>query len=168
MLRFVRTQPILRGVLIVWLVSYATMGITLRAMVPFPLPMYLVIMALSTLLTGALPYLADRLLAPRLGGFVATLLFPLAVAAMDFLSASTNPMVSIGAFAYSISGDLIGWLAVAGLAGMFALVMIRHHGTGQRRAPEPFLISRMIVAAMKGARREEQQHLLFDRCAARP
>ncbi len=53
---------------------------------------------------------------------------------MDFLSASTNPMVSIGAFAYSISGDLIGWLAVAGLAGMFALVMIRHHGTGQRRA----------------------------------
>jgi len=84
LLRFMRTKRVLRAFILVWLAIYVTAAITWRDILGFglPPPIYLVIMAINTLLGGGLPYLADRLLAPRLRGFAATLIFPLAVTAM--------------------------------------------------------------------------------------
>ncbi len=78
MLRFMRTQKVWRGFILVWLSTFVTLGITLRNMLPLPSPMYLPTIAFSALTVGALPFLADRLLAHRLKGFAATLVFPLA------------------------------------------------------------------------------------------
>lgn len=122
-LRFVRTQKVWRGFLLVWLASFATLSIIMRGMIPFPLPMYLVTIAISALMINALPYLADRLLAHRLRGFAATLVFPLAVTAMDFISVATSPMGSIGAQAYAQHGNL-AFLQLLSITGMWGITFL--------------------------------------------
>ncbi|MCK4464908.1 MAG: hypothetical protein KAU83_04280, partial [Bacteroidales bacterium] len=119
-LRFMRTQRVWLGFILVWLSSYVTLGITLRDMLPLPLPMYLISMAISTLMVFALPYLADRLLAHRLKGFASTLVFPLAVTAMDFIGATTNPMGSLGAYAYALNDNLV-LLQLLSITGMWGI-----------------------------------------------
>ena len=85
LLRFVRTQRPLPGLLLAWLVRFAV-----AAVVPSGLFLLSGIgyYALVLLLAGLsmLPYLADRLLTPRLQGFVATLVFPLAFTTFEYLS----------------------------------------------------------------------------------
>lgn len=122
-LRFMRTQRVWLGFILVWLSSYVTLGITLRDMLPLPLPMYLISMAISTLMIGALPYLADRLLAHRLKGFASTLVFPLAVTAMDFIGATTNPMGSLGAYAYALNDNLV-LLQLLSITGMWGITFL--------------------------------------------
>jgi apolipoprotein N-acyltransferase len=124
MLRFMRTQKVWRGFILVWLSTFVTLGITLRNMLPLPSPMYLPTIAFSALTVGALPFLADRLLAHRLKGFAATLVFPLAVTAMDFIGATTSPMGSIGAQAYAQYGNLalMQLLSITGMWGITFLV----------------------------------------------
>jgi apolipoprotein N-acyltransferase len=89
-----------------------------------PIPVNLVILGIGTLTTVGLSYLADRLLAPRLKGFAATFVFPLAVTALDFLSVTTSPMGSFGAQAYTQYGNLafMQLLSVTGMWGVTFLV----------------------------------------------
>jgi len=75
LIRFARTQRAALGLLVLTLVSVAAMTIASRDIVEWP----------TVLLTGgtfglayALPYVADRLLATRLGGLARTLVFPAA------------------------------------------------------------------------------------------
>jgi apolipoprotein N-acyltransferase len=117
-----RTQRVWLGFILVWLSGYVVLGITLRDMLPLPLPMYLVSMAISSL-TVSLPYLADRLLAHRLKGFACTLVFPLAVTAVDFISATTSPMGSIGAFAYALNDNLV-FLQLLSITGMWGITFL--------------------------------------------
>jgi apolipoprotein N-acyltransferase len=126
-LRFTRTQKVWRGFVLAWLATFVTVGVTqygmMNALMPSPLPVYLITMAVGAL-PFTLPYLADRLLAPRLKGFAATLVFPLAVTAVDFVSAKTNPLGSIGAQAYFQYGNLalMQLLSITGMWGITFLV----------------------------------------------
>ncbi len=128
LIRFVRTQKVLRGFLLIWLSSSLTAGVALydimSVLMPSPLPVYLVTTAITALLMGGLPYLADRLLAPRLKGFEATLVFPLAVTTLDFVGAKANPLGSIGAQAYFQYGNLalMQLLSITGMWGITFLV----------------------------------------------
>jgi apolipoprotein N-acyltransferase len=128
LLRFTRTQKVWRGFLLIWLSTFVTSAVSaydmLSAFIPGPLPVYLVTMAVTALMMGGLPYLADRLLAPRLKGFVATLVLPLAVTAMDYVSAASNPMGSVGAQAYFQYGNLVlmQLLSITGMWGITFLV----------------------------------------------
>lgn len=127
LLRFMRTQKVGRGFILVWLASSVTAIIAWAGLTPMELSMHVATMGIGALV-GSLPYLADRLLVPRLRGFAATLVFPLASTAIEFLSLMINPNGSWGALAYtqypnlaliqlvSITGlwgfpFLIGWLA---------------------------------------------------------
>jgi apolipoprotein N-acyltransferase len=123
LLRFMRTQKTWRGFLLVWLASFATLSVVMRSMIPFPLPMYLITISISALMVNALPYLADRLLAHRLKGFAATLVFPLAVTAMDFISVTTSPMGSIGAQAYAQYGNL-AFMQLLSITGMWGITFL--------------------------------------------
>ncbi len=123
MIRFMRTQKTWRGFLLVWLSSLLTLGITMRKFLPLPMPVYIVTVLITTLTAAALPYLADRLLAPRLGGFLATLVFPLAVTSVDYIGAMTNPQGSIGGQAYAQSGDLM-LMQLASVTGMWGIVFL--------------------------------------------
>jgi apolipoprotein N-acyltransferase len=118
-IRFVRTQRVVRGPILVWLATFATAVITWWGMVPLPLPVYVVMLAISTLTVSGLSYLADRLLAPRLKGFTATLVFPLALTALQFLGMTGSPVGSFGAQAYTQYGNLalMQLLSLTGLWG---------------------------------------------------
>jgi apolipoprotein N-acyltransferase len=125
-IRFVRTQPVFRGYILAWLTNYVTVSIAWWNILGYgvPLPFFLISMAISTLLIGALPYLADRLLAPRLPGFAATLVYPLTVTALDFLTVSANPLGSFGAQAYTQYNSLVlmQLLSVTGMWGITFLI----------------------------------------------
>jgi apolipoprotein N-acyltransferase len=125
-IRFVRTQRWWLGFILVWLATFVTGAVAwwnilgLMGSIPF----VLVTIGMNTLLIAGGAYLADRLLAPRLGGFAATLIFPLAVTTLDFLGMSMNPLGSFGAQAYTQYGSLtfIQLLSVTGMWGITFLV----------------------------------------------
>jgi apolipoprotein N-acyltransferase len=124
MMRFVRTQKVFRGVILAWLGTYVMAVIGWWGMVPLPTPVSLIVLAVGTLTSIGLSYLADRLLAPRLKGFVATLPFPLALTAADMLGATFNPIGSFGSPASTQYGNLalMQLLSVTGMWGVTFLV----------------------------------------------
>lgn len=128
LIRFMRTQKVWRGFLLVWLSAFLTAGFAMyaimNALMPGPLPVFLITTGVTALIVGGLPYLADRLVAPRLNGFAATLVFPLAVTGLDFISAKANPLGSIGAQAYNQYGNLplMQMLSITGMWGITFLV----------------------------------------------
>ncbi len=127
MLRFMRSQKVWRGFLLIWLASFLTsfppMYGIMNAMMPSPLPVFLVTTAITALITGALPYLADRLLIPHLKGFATTLVFPLTITVLDYLSAKANPLGSVGAQAYFQYGNL-ALLQLLSITGMWGIVFL--------------------------------------------
>jgi hypothetical protein len=80
LLRFMRTQKVGRGFFLIWLSNFLTgippMYSIMNTLMPSPLPVLLIITAVTALMMGGIAYLVDRLLAPRLKGFAATLVFP--------------------------------------------------------------------------------------------
>jgi len=127
MIRFMRTQEAFRGFILVWLAPYVTSVIAWWGMMAphLAVAVNLLILAISTLMIGGLSYLADRLLAPRLKGFAATLVFPLALTALDLLAVTLNPIIgSFGAQAYNQYGNLalMQLLSVTGMWGVTFLL----------------------------------------------
>ena len=122
-LRFARSQKVWRGFILVVLTTFAVFALTLSDMMPMPMPIFLVTMAITALLVGGLPVLADRLLVPRLNGFVATLVYPLAVTMMDYIGAMTNPAGSLGAQAYTQYGNL-AFMQLLSITGMWGIVFL--------------------------------------------
>jgi apolipoprotein N-acyltransferase len=101
------------------------LAIAWRGMIALPSPGDKVIIISSSLM-GAIPFVLDRLLSPRLKGLWATLVFPLAATALEFLSmGSGSPMGSWGATGYSQAGNLIllQILSVTGMWGITFLMM---------------------------------------------
>jgi apolipoprotein N-acyltransferase len=78
----------------------------------------------------SLPYLADRLLSPRLPGFSSTLVYPLAATTLEFVNIHTNPLGAWGATGFTQYGDLplmqlasvTGMIGITFLMGWFASV----------------------------------------------
>ena len=126
-LRFTRTQKPRTGFLLVWLSSTFTAGYALydilNALMPSSLLVYLITTAVTALIMGGLPYLADRLMWTRLKGFSATLVLPLIVTALDFISAKANPFGSIGAQAYFQYGNLV-LMQLLSITGMWGIVFL--------------------------------------------
>lgn len=128
LIRFIRTQKVGRGFLLVWFLTFLTtippMYTILNAMMPTPLPVFLIINAGIALMMFGIPYLVDRLLAPRLGGLVATLVFPLTSVIMSYISAKANPLGSIGGEAYFQHSNLalVQLLSITGMWGIIFLV----------------------------------------------
>jgi apolipoprotein N-acyltransferase len=89
-------------------------------------------MAVNALI-GALPFLADRWLVPRLRradptregrlGFAATLIYPTAVTALEYLTSSTNPIGNFGALGYSQYAFRV-LTQVTALTGMLGLTFL--------------------------------------------
>lgn len=124
-IRFMRTQKWWLGFILVWLATFVTGAIAWWNILGHgvPTPFFVVTIAINTLLIAAVPYLADRLLAPRVGGFAATLIFPLGITAMDFLGMTTNPMGSFGAQAYTQYGSLT-FMQLLSLTGMWGITFL--------------------------------------------
>jgi apolipoprotein N-acyltransferase len=101
LLRFMRTQKVIWGYLLVLLVLVVTTVITWTGIANPIICGFVGFLA-------SLAFLIDRLLAPRLKGFTATLVLPLAMTALDFFLYNNNPPAgSIGSWAYAQNGNLV-------------------------------------------------------------
>ena len=75
LLRFVRTQPLLRGILLMLLATVLVWEVELPGFVPLSGALYVLVL-FGYGVIYILPYLIDRMLAPRLGGMLGTFVFP--------------------------------------------------------------------------------------------
>jgi apolipoprotein N-acyltransferase len=127
LLRFMRTQKVGRGFFLIWLssllVSIPPMYGILNALIPMPLPVFLIVTAVFALMNSGTAYLVDRLLRPRLNGFAATLVFPLIMTATSYIGAKANPMGSIGGAAYFQYSNL-ALLQLLSITGMWGIVFL--------------------------------------------
>jgi apolipoprotein N-acyltransferase len=122
LLRFTRGGKRLVRLAVAYLGLSLTYAFQFRGMVPFQGVAYF-IFCFMVGLSQLLPYVADRLLAPRKRGVSQTLVFPLALVCTEFL-------VSMGSFgtwcsiAYTQSGQLVllQLLAITGLYGITFLI----------------------------------------------
>jgi apolipoprotein N-acyltransferase len=125
LIRFFRSQPTGRGTWKILLVTYASLAVAWYSILAalMPLPIYLVFIIMVTGI-NSLPLLVDRLLAPRLKGFIATLVYPLAVTAVFLLYNLVSPMGSFGTPGYEQYNflALIQIVSVTGLWGLTFLV----------------------------------------------
>lgn len=122
LLRFVRTRRLLTGLLLAWLVRSVVAAVAQQGIILISGPGYYVVVLLLTLV-AMLPYLADRLLTPRLNSFIATLVFPVTYTLVEYLS-SFGPNGTITSIAYTQYGDLplLQVLSVTGIWGITFLL----------------------------------------------
>jgi apolipoprotein N-acyltransferase len=123
LLRFVRTQPLLRGMLLLLLAGVLVSVIVLQGVIPYQGVFYY-LTVFGTAVVGFLPpYLLDRVLARRLGGLLGTLMFPLTVTIVSYLFAS-GPLGTFGNLVYSQYGNLplLQLMSVTGIWGIILLM----------------------------------------------
>jgi apolipoprotein N-acyltransferase len=140
-LLFLHTHPKRIRFLYFYGVYWITLSIAWYGATPIWGIAHFLFMAVNALI-GALPFLADRWLAPRLRradparegrlGFAATFIYPAAVTALEYLTSSTNPIGNFGALGYSQYAlpvlaqvtALIGMLGLTFLLSWFASVVV--------------------------------------------
>jgi apolipoprotein N-acyltransferase len=123
LLRFTRTQKAGRGLAVSLLVLMAVYVIAWKGLIPLPGIFYYIV-AGSLGLVFWLAFLADRLLTPRITGFAATLVFPLAWTTLEYVYAMTNPYASWGSLAYTQYQNLplVQIVSVTGIWGLTFLI----------------------------------------------
>ena len=123
LLRFVRTQPLWRGILLALLPTVLVLAFVNQGSLPLPGALYyLAVFGFGVVYT--LPYLLDRVLAPRLGGMLGTLVFPLAATTVWYLSGFDPVTGTQGNPALTQYGNLplLQLLSVTGLWGIVFLM----------------------------------------------
>jgi apolipoprotein N-acyltransferase len=118
-----RSLPPTRGVPLVALALFGAMLFGRQADIPVPGPAYWAITA-AIALTVTVPFALDRLAAARLGWPGATLVFPLACVAAEFLQSRLTPAATWGSIAYTQYGvlPLMQIAAVLGIWGITFLI----------------------------------------------
>lgn len=123
LMRFVRTQRVAVGLPLILLAQCLGAAIGLRndfTTVPVGPLLAGIVLAYGVLFS--LPFAVDRLLAPRLGGALRTLVFPLAAVGLDYLLLFT-PFYTYGSPAYTQYGDL-PLMQLLSLTGMWGLTFL--------------------------------------------
>ena len=122
MLRFVRKQSLKVGLPVAYFLLVGAFAFQFRGMVPIPgVAYYIFLVVLGIPLV--LPYVIDRLIVRKLSGFTASLVFPIAWAATDYLL-SRGLYGTWGSAAYSQYGNLplLQIVSVTGLWGVIFLM----------------------------------------------
>jgi apolipoprotein N-acyltransferase len=123
LLRFVRTRGVIAGGIAGFAVVAATSAVVWRGLVPLPGASYLIVTSVMGL-ASFLPYLADRVLSPRVRGWGSSLVFPLAAVTIEYVSSSLNPYGTWASPAYTQSENLplIQIVSVTGIWGVSFLI----------------------------------------------
>jgi apolipoprotein N-acyltransferase len=142
MLRFVRGQSLKLALPVAYLLLAAEFAFQFRGMVPIPGVAYYIFLVVWGI-PLVLPYVVDRLLAHKLAGITASLVFPTAWAATEYVL-SRGPYATWGSAAYSQYGNLpllqivsvTGLWSITFLIGWFAAVCnwLWEEGLDSRRA----------------------------------
>lgn len=126
-LRFLRSKKTGRGIVLLLLATYIPIVFSWNGMTAFPMPIYPVFMLLNAVI-AMLPYLFDRWLTTRFADdgrtpLFASLIFPLAVTSIEFLSMTGGPLGSFGAQAYT-QYDFLVFAQLASLTGMWGITFL--------------------------------------------
>jgi apolipoprotein N-acyltransferase len=120
LLRFVRYQKPVAGYFITVAVMTISSSIAWYGILPLPVH---ILMSLISGLFAALPYLADRIMARRVSGFLSTLIFPAAVTVMQFVSSFRPDLGTYGSLAYTQYGNL-PLMQFASITGIWGIVFL--------------------------------------------
>jgi apolipoprotein N-acyltransferase len=123
LVRFSRAQPLLIACLGVWLAFLVAVAVANRGVIKLPpVGFFGIVLLISGTIT--LPFLADRLLSPRLPALLSTLVFPCAYVLVEWINAQVNPFGSWGSEAYTQFGNLplMQLASVTGLWGITFLI----------------------------------------------
>lgn len=123
LLHFTRGAHPIGGILWVWLALFIALSVSNREVIPLPGAAF-VGMTAAIAIAMTLPFLADRLLAPYLSGFLSTLVFPVAWIALEFMASRLNPYGTWGALGYTQHGNLplMQLASVTGIWGIGFLI----------------------------------------------
>jgi len=121
LMRFLRTQKPGRGLGLVALTLMVAYVILLQGILPGMMG-YIIPVAYG--LFFFLPFLADRLIAPRLRGYLSTLVFPLAWITIEFVISLATPYTTWFSLAYTQYGNLplVQIVSVTGIWGLSFLI----------------------------------------------
>jgi apolipoprotein N-acyltransferase len=123
LLRFVRTRSVVVGVVGAWLVGAVSAAFWLyESGLEVLDPTLLLCLTLSTVLV--MPYLVDRLVAPRLGlmrPLLATVVFPLARVCCEYLNAEFSPAGNIFGSLAATQHDNLPLLQIAAITGSYGV-----------------------------------------------
>ena len=124
LLRFLRTRKVGMGYLLICLALVAANIIAWWNLMPTLTTPARIIFGLVVGLLYSPAFLLDRVLVGRFRGFAATLVFPLAYTAIEFLTIWPNPMSTYGSLAYSqfSSLHLTQVMSITGMWGVTFLV----------------------------------------------
>lgn len=126
-LRFLRSKKIGVGLLLLLVATYIPILFSWYRMTAFEMPIYPFFM-LVNVIVALLPFLFDRWLTPRLAKegrtpLIATLIFPLAVTALEYAMMTGGPLGSFGAQAYT-QYDFLAFAQLASLTGMWGITFL--------------------------------------------
>jgi apolipoprotein N-acyltransferase len=127
-LRFLRTQRAVKGILLALLGFIVSLTISLWGLYSFEGKLFsLLFNTIRSVLIAVilvLPYVADRLMANRIRGFLSTLVFPISCTMFYFLDSSFGPLDGLGIFyAYTQYGNL-PLTQLMSLFGIWGLVFL--------------------------------------------
>jgi apolipoprotein N-acyltransferase len=164
LLRFVRSRGVIAGAIVGFVVVAATSAVVWQGLVPLRGPAYYLVTS-GIALAAFLPYVADRVLSPRVRGWGSSLVFPLAAVAVEYVYASVSPYGTWGGPAYTQTEDLplIQIVSVTGIWGVSFLIAwfasavstLVERGAGDRGArigATGFLIVMLATLLLGGAR----------------
>jgi len=124
MLRFIRSQMPVKGLVIGYAAMVVVFHFAWNGMVPVPTPIFYAMGPLIGVYF-ILPYALDRFLAARFNGLLATLVFPVAWVTVDFLNASFNPYGHWALLGYTQHGNLplLQLLSITGIWGVTFIIV---------------------------------------------
>ena len=118
-LRFLRLQKPARGFLVLLLTIAVINPIIFWKIIPAPINVYLLLACLAMQLT-TLSFLADRLLATRLSGFISTLIFPAAWCSIEYVMSLIPSKGSWLALPYT-QADNLSLMQLASVTGIWGI-----------------------------------------------
>ncbi len=126
-LRFLRSKRTGPGILLFIIATYIPVVISWSGMTAFQMPIYPKFMLLNVVI-ASIPYLLDRWLTPRFANngltpLVASLIFPLAITAVEFITMTGGPLGSFGAQAYT-QYDFLIFAQLASVTGMWGITFL--------------------------------------------
>lgn len=124
MLRFLHLQKPVRGLIIGLIVYFTAVSIAFYGVMLIPsFVLFLVMIGVASIISF-IPFIADRLVAPRLEGFLSTLVFPVMVTALEYAGSFNPNSGSWGSLAYTQWPNLplIQIASVTGILGISFLV----------------------------------------------
>ena len=118
LLRFVAAVGPWIGFLALLAAAFGTNLLAWKGMLPLPTPIYQIV-NLITAVFFTVPILLHRVVGRRVNGFAATLVYPCALVATQYLLSRISPSCSYGSIAYTQTfGPLIQLVALTGIWGV--------------------------------------------------